>query len=69
MLEIVTAKYWSSLGDMEIDYSLQFFGVKPENPAITMYAVDGLYLMEIKTLRSEEVHPCVTLKNSVQVLK
>lgn len=69
VLEIVTAKYWSSLGDMEIDYSLQFFGVKPENPAITMYAVDGLYLMEIKTLRSEEVHPCVTLKNSVQVLK
>nr|XP_023026432.1 tripeptidyl-peptidase 2-like [Leptinotarsa decemlineata] len=69
ILELVIAKYWANFGVSNLDYSLSFYGVKPNYPSITMHAADGIQTVEIKTLQGEEIYPSITLKNSVQVLK
>lgn len=69
ILEVVVGKYWANIGDMEIDYSISFHGIHPENPQITMLAADGVYSLDVKSLGNEDILPVVTLKSSVQILK
>ncbi|KAJ8975804.1 hypothetical protein NQ317_013735 [Molorchus minor] len=69
ILELVIAKYWANLGEANLDYSVSFFGVKPNEPLVTMHAADGIHTVEVKTLQGEEICPAVNLKNSVQILK
>jgi hypothetical protein len=70
VLEVVVAKYWADLGEVTLDYSVAFHGVKPESPSVTMQGADGILSLELRSgLRSEEISPAVTLKNSVQVLR
>lgn len=69
ILEVVIAKYWANLGDIEIDYSLMFHGIKPDATNLTMQAADGLQQIDLRCLRLEEISPVITLKSSVQVLK
>ncbi|XP_046818750.1 tripeptidyl-peptidase 2 isoform X1 [Vespa crabro] len=70
IVEVVIAKYWASLGDMLIDYSIEFHGIRIINGNLTMQSGDGINRLEIRSsLRIEEVVPCVTLKSSVQILK
>lgn len=69
IIEVVVAKYWANLGDTNINYSISFHGVKPSHPAITMYASEGLYPLQVTSLQGEEILPCITLKNSVQILR
>lgn len=69
VLELVIAKYWASIGEVNLDYSLHFYGIKPTQPAITMHAADGIQQIDVQTLQGEEVSPSVTLKNSVQIVK
>ena len=69
VLEIVIAKYWANLGEMNLDYSISFYGVKANQQGITMHAADGIHSVEVTSLQGEEILPSVTLKNSVQILK
>ncbi|PNF43825.1 Tripeptidyl-peptidase 2 [Cryptotermes secundus] len=70
VLEVVVAKYWADLGEVTLDYSIAFHGVKPESPSVTMHGADGILSLELRSgLRNEEISPAVTLKNSVQVLR
>ncbi|XP_018328349.1 tripeptidyl-peptidase 2 [Agrilus planipennis] len=69
MLEVVIAKYWASLGDMTVRYSVSFHGIKPRQPTINMHCADGIYRVDVATLRGEEIVPTITLKNAVQILK
>lgn len=69
VLEVVVAKYWASLGDINISYSISFYGVKPNYPNLTLQAAEGISTVEITTLQGEEISPSVTFKNSVQILK
>jgi tripeptidyl-peptidase-2 len=70
VLEVVVAKYWADHGEVTLDYSIAFHGVKPESPSVTMHGADGILSLELRSgLRSEEISPAVTLKNSVQVLR
>lgn len=70
VLEVVVAKYWANLGEVTLDYSIAFHGVKPESPSITMQGADGILSVELRSgLRSEEIAPVVTLKNTVQVIR
>lgn len=69
ILEVVVGKYWANLGDLEVDYSISLHGIRSDNPCITMLAADGVYNLDIRPLRSEEILPAVTLKTSVQILK
>ncbi|XP_043258788.1 tripeptidyl-peptidase 2 isoform X2 [Colletes gigas] len=70
ILEVVIAKYWASLGDMLIDYSIEFHGIHMINGNLTMQSGDGINRLELRSsLRNEEVVPSVSLKSSVQILK
>jgi len=66
VLEAVVAKWWASLGDVSIDYSLSFYGLKPETPIVTMHGADGIMHLEVHSvLRHEEMSPAVSLKTQV----
>ncbi|KAF7287504.1 hypothetical protein GWI33_001464 [Rhynchophorus ferrugineus] len=69
VLELVIAKYWANIGEATLDYSLSFYGIKPNQPNINMHAADGIHAVEVKTLQGEEISPYIILKNSVQILK
>ena len=69
VLEVVVAKYWANLGEMTINYSLSFHGIKPNRPSITMTAADGIYSLEVTSLQGESILPNISFKNSVQILK
>ncbi|XP_066157913.1 tripeptidyl-peptidase 2 isoform X2 [Euwallacea fornicatus] len=69
VLEVVIAKYWANTGDATLDYSIGFYGVKPNQPFINMHAADGIHTVEVKTLQGEEISAAISLKNSVQILK
>ncbi|KAL1492743.1 hypothetical protein ABEB36_010950 [Hypothenemus hampei] len=69
ILEVVVAKYWANTGDITLDYQIDFYGVKPNQPFINMHAADGIHAVEVQTLQGEEISPAVQLKNSVQILK
>lgn len=66
----MVAKYWANLGDVTIDYSISFHGLKPESPSITMQGADGIHSIEIYSgLRMEEALPVITIKNIVLVVR
>ncbi|CAH0562147.1 unnamed protein product [Brassicogethes aeneus] len=69
VLEVVIAKYWASLGDNYLDYSISFYGVKPNQNSYTMLGADGIYNLFVKTLQSEEILMSALLKNSVQIVR
>ncbi|XP_065343517.1 tripeptidyl-peptidase 2 isoform X3 [Cloeon dipterum] len=70
ILEAVVAKWWASLGDVCIDYSLSFYGLKPESPTVMMHGADGILHLEVRSsLRHEELSPTISLKTQVQVLR
>jgi tripeptidyl-peptidase-2 len=69
VLEVAIAKYWANLGDLNLDYSISFHGIKPNQESIMMHAADGIHSLEVTSLQGEEILPSITLKNSVQILK
>ncbi|XP_076246823.1 tripeptidyl-peptidase 2-like isoform X2 [Calliopsis andreniformis] len=70
ILEVVIAKYWANLGDMLIDYCIEFHGIHMINGNLTMQSGDGINRLELRSsLRNEEVIPSISLKSSVQILK
>ncbi|KAL3289997.1 hypothetical protein HHI36_023375 [Cryptolaemus montrouzieri] len=68
-VEVVIAKYWAHIGDVKVDYTFKFRGVKPNQSSITMHAADGVHCIEVSTLQWEEVSPSVVLKHSVQIIR
>jgi tripeptidyl-peptidase-2 len=67
---VVIAKYWANLGDMFIDYTIEFHGIHMINGNFTMQSGDGINRLELRSsLRNEEVVPSISLKTSVQILK
>ncbi len=70
ILEVSIAKYWANLGDITVDYSIEFHGVRLINGDLTMQSADGVHRLELKSsLRNEEVVPTISLKHSVQILR
>ncbi|KAF4524231.1 hypothetical protein B566_EDAN012199 [Ephemera danica] len=70
VLEAVVAKWWASLGEVAIDYSISFFGLRPELPMVSMHGADGILHLEVRSgLRHEELAPVIQLKTQVQVLR
>ncbi|XP_050475739.1 tripeptidyl-peptidase 2 isoform X1 [Bombus huntii] len=70
ILEVVIAKYWANIGDMLVDYFIEFHGVHIINGNLTMQSGDGINRLEVRSsLRNEEVVPSICLKSSVQILK
>nr|CAD7457742.1 unnamed protein product [Timema tahoe] len=70
VLELVIAKYWANIGEVALDYSMSFHGVKPDNSLIAMQGAEGVFSVELSSrLRSEQIAPSASLKNSVQMLR
>lgn len=64
------AKYWANLGDILIDYSIEFHGLRMIGGGLTMQPGDGYHRIELRSsLRNEDVVPSCSLKSSVQVLR
>ncbi|KAG6441933.1 hypothetical protein O3G_MSEX002060 [Manduca sexta] len=69
-LEVVLAKYWANIGDMVVDYSIEFHGLKPDyGPQLVMFASEGIKSVMISSLRLEEVQPSAQLKYSEPVYR
>ncbi|XP_046674553.1 tripeptidyl-peptidase 2-like [Homalodisca vitripennis] len=70
VLEVVVAKYWANLGHMNLNYSVELHGCRPDTPAVTMLHADGIHEIELYSgLQSEEVSPFIQIKSSVSVLR
>ncbi|XP_071798150.1 tripeptidyl-peptidase 2-like isoform X2 [Asterias amurensis] len=70
VLELVVAKWWASLGNTKITYSISFHSLDMNQKMIQMHAANGIYRLDIKSsLRIEEVSPTITIKNCVQPLR
>ncbi|XP_050538045.1 tripeptidyl-peptidase 2 [Daktulosphaira vitifoliae] len=70
VLEFVLAKYWSSSANMNLSYKLQFHGVVPQTRQLTAYHGMGLHSVTLRPgIKNEEIHPAVSLKQLVTVLK
>ena len=70
IVEVVIAKYWANLGEISIDYSIEFHGIHLVDGNLTMQSGDGIHRLELRSsLRTEEVVPSITLKTAVQVLR
>lgn len=68
-VEVVIAKFWSDIERVNLNYSINFRGVKPTSSKITMHAADGVLGLEVATLQAEEVTPALVLNTAVQVVK
>ncbi|XP_039278356.1 tripeptidyl-peptidase 2 isoform X2 [Nilaparvata lugens] len=70
VLEYVIAKYWTCLGDMKLDYSIMFNGVRPSTPSVTMHHAGGIHSLELCSgIHPEEIAPTIQLKNNITALK
>ncbi|XP_077513162.1 tripeptidyl-peptidase II isoform X1 [Amblyomma americanum] len=69
-LELCLAKWWTNLGEVEVDCSLTFYGLQPDPSCLSMRASDGVYRFDVTSrLRPEEVAPMASLKQHVIVLR
>lgn len=67
---MVVAKYWANLGDMTLNYAIEFHGCRPDSSFITMHHADGLHGIDLHSgLQVEEISPSIQLKNIVAVLR
>ncbi|XP_065200491.1 tripeptidyl-peptidase 2 isoform X2 [Planococcus citri] len=70
ILQVTLAKFWSSLGEMRVNYSVHFSGCHPNPSELTMSHSEGLYRFDLyPSLQTEEVQVNASLKNNVTVIK
>ncbi|XP_060602891.1 tripeptidyl-peptidase 2-like [Ruditapes philippinarum] len=69
-IEVCIAKWWANIGDVNLDYSVTFHGVKPSSSQITVHGGDGVCRFELRShLKTEDVSPQVSFKSLTQPLR
>ncbi|XP_075538908.1 tripeptidyl-peptidase II [Dermacentor variabilis] len=69
-LELCLAKWWTNLGDVEVDCTLTFYGLQPNPSRVAMRSSEGVYRFDVTSqLRAEEMSPVACLKQHVIVLR
>ncbi|GAB6021153.1 hypothetical protein CHUAL_003784 [Chamberlinius hualienensis] len=70
VLEVAIGKWWTSPGDVRLNFNVSFHGLLPDQKSIIMHAADGIYKLGVSSfLFYEELMPNITLKQHVQILK
>ncbi|XP_034831010.1 tripeptidyl-peptidase 2 [Maniola hyperantus] len=62
-LEVVIAKYWANIGDITVDYSIEFHGLKPDFGSKLTMSAASLGAVQLAALRPQEVQPSAQLKH------
>uniref|UniRef100_A0A224ZB69 Tripeptidyl-peptidase 2 n=1 Tax=Rhipicephalus zambeziensis TaxID=60191 RepID=A0A224ZB69_9ACAR len=69
-LELCLAKWWTNLGNVDVDCTLTFYGLQPNPSRLVMRSSEGVYRFDVTSqLRPEEVSPAASLKQHVIVLR
>ncbi|XP_037050800.1 tripeptidyl-peptidase 2 isoform X2 [Bradysia coprophila] len=68
VLEVCIAKYWSNAGETDLNFKIEFHGIK-SNGLHTMHSANGIHRIDLTTLTTEDVQPSIQLKSAVMVLK
>ncbi|XP_047544698.1 tripeptidyl-peptidase 2 [Vanessa atalanta] len=68
-LEVVIAKYWANIGDVTVDYSIEFHGLKPDFGTKLTLSGASLGAVTLRALRPQDVQPCATLKHVEHVYR
>ncbi|CAH0592745.1 unnamed protein product [Chrysodeixis includens] len=69
-LEVVIAKYWANIGDLSVEYSVEFHGLKPDfGSRLSLGAGEGVRGVLLGALRLQDVQPSATLKYSEPVVR
>ncbi|XP_068626596.1 tripeptidyl-peptidase 2 [Battus philenor] len=70
LLEVVIAKYWANIGDLAVDYTVEFHGLKPDfGHQLWMGGPQGLGCVMLSALRLQDVQPVAQLKHSEPVYR
>lgn len=70
ILEVVVAKYWASLGNVKLNYKVEFRGCRPDSRAVTMLHADGVHQVQMYSgLQSEDISPNIQIKSVVSALR
>ncbi|KAI5645057.1 subtilase family domain-containing protein [Phthorimaea operculella] len=68
-LEVVIAKYWANIGDIQVNYSIEFHGLKPDfGKSLVMGAAEGVKGVLLSSLRLQDVQPAAQLKYTEPVV-
>lgn len=68
-LEVVIAKYWASMGDVTVDYTIEFHGLKPDFGSRLTLSGAALGSVTLRSLRPQDVQPTATLKHVEHVYR
>jgi len=68
-LEMCLARWWANLGEVNVSYTMKFYGVKPTSSTTAMHAANGIHRIDVRSLVRQEIAPNVTLKHLVQPLR
>jgi len=68
-VELCIARWWNNTGKLDVDWKLQFRGLKPKTSPIVIHASEGINKLEMESLMREEAQPVVELKQMVQPLR
>ncbi|XP_064639092.1 tripeptidyl-peptidase 2-like isoform X2 [Lineus longissimus] len=69
-LELCLAKWWASIGEVKVEYSICFHGLMPDTRKVTLHGAEGIHRINvISTLKQEDISPSISLKNIGQILR
>jgi len=70
VVEFCVSKWWDNLGAVEVNYSIAFHGILPNQRELMMHGGEGLMRVDLTSpVTREDILPEIKLKSSVQVLR
>ena len=67
ILELCLAKWWASLGTVQITYTITFHGISSRTSSLNMHGAKGIMRLDLESSSiNEEVAPVATLTHQVQ---